>query len=132
MKKPLISGKILLVIKRNYLSERKLYESLRFFVGGVAGFSLFWITSHQNSPVKKRLPTKKVKRVHVFPNIRVEFSKDRHAHLHHWVIFSASYVLLRKRVRKSSTLHGFLIGSILQGLTYKDRFKFVKQPSLDA
>lgn len=96
-------------------------------IGGLLGFSFFWLTSHQKSPVNKRLPAKKYKNFHYSPNIKIE-RKDRHFHMHHWTIFGISYlplILMRRRIR-SKLLHGFFIGSIIQGLTYKDRFKFVK------
>lgn len=100
-------------------------------LGGLLGFSLFWITSHHKSPVNRRLPYKKIKNVHYTPELRIA-RKDKHYHLHHWAIFSATYVPLilarKKRVFGSKVLHGFFIGSILQGLTYKDRFKFIKEP----
>jgi len=97
-------------------------------LGGLLGFSLFWLTSHpQKSPVRRKLPARKYRSIHYLPEIRIE-RKDKHYHLHHWAIFGISYLpllLLRRRI-KSRLLHGFFIGSILQGLTYKDRFKFVK------
>lgn len=61
------------------------------------------------------------------PNIKIE-RQDKQYHLHHWAIFSASYLplLLMRRRMKWKIIHGFFIGSILQGLTYNDRFKFIK------
>lgn len=48
--------------------------------------------------------------------------------MHHWAVFGASYLplLFMRRRFRSKLLHGFFIGSIMQGLTYRDRFKFVK------
>ncbi len=96
-------------------------------LGGLLGFSLFWLTSHQKSPVNKRLPKKRVRSLHYSPRIIVE-RNDKHYIMHHWTLFGISYLplLLLRRKIKSRLLHGFFIGSILQGLTYKDRFKFVK------
>lgn len=101
------------------------------FLGALAGFSVFWLASHQKSPVHRRLPTKRYKNIHYSPHLKIE-RKDKHYHLHHWTIFGLSYLPLflarRKRILRSKLLHGFFLGTILQGLTYKDRFKFVKQP----
>lgn len=106
-------------------------------LGGILGFSFFWLTSHQRSPVHRKLPAKKYRNVHYLPHVKIE-RKDRHYHMHHWAIFGASYlplIVLRRRI-KSKWLHGFFIGSMVQGLTYRDRFKFVKplsdfSPQLD-
>lgn len=75
--------------------------------------------------------------MHYLPHLKIE-RKDRHYHLHHWAIFGISYlpVLLLRRKIRSKLVHGFFIGTILQGLMYKDRFKFIKpiadfMPQLD-
>jgi len=100
-------------------------------LGGALGFALFWLTSHNSSPVNKRMPYKKIKNVHYSPEIRIS-SKGKDYHLHHWAIFGASYIPLvlgrKRKVLGSKILHGFFLGSIIQGLTYKDRFKFIKEP----
>lgn len=96
-------------------------------LGGLLGFSFFWITSNHKSPVHKRLPARKYRSVYYFPHLKIE-RKDRHYHLHHWAIFGISYLPIlvgRRRVRQR-WVHGFFIGSILQGLTYGDRFQFIK------
>lgn len=96
-------------------------------LGSIVGFALFWLTSHQKSPVNRRLPAKRYKSVHYSPHIKIE-RQNKHYHLHHWAIFGLLYLpllLVRKKVR-SNILHGFFIGTIIQGLTYKDRFEFVK------
>ena len=100
----------------------------KILAGLIAGFSFFTISSHQKSPVYKKLPEKKLKNVSYIPNIKIQ--KDSgHYHIHHWMIFSALYApfVLVKRLR-SKFLHGLIIGSIAQGLTYKDRFR-MKHPS---
>ena len=105
-------------------------------LGGLLGFSFFWLTSHHKSPVSRRLPSRRIKNVHIWssehslhntPEIRIA-RKDKHYHVHHWAIFGVSYLplLLMRRKIRSKLLHGFFIGSILQGLTYKDRFNFIK------
>lgn len=101
----------------------------KFLVGTIAGYGFFWLASHPtHSPVRKKLPVKKIKNVHILPEIHVE-AKGRKVHLHHWFNLSFLYAILfatRKKHKILSKLtHGFLIGSILQGLSYKDRFKVV-------
>jgi hypothetical protein len=52
-------------------------------------------------------------------------------HLHHWIIFSIIllcvlvFVFLKENHEKNkyNLIIGFLIGGIIQGLTYTDRFK---------
>ncbi|MEX2012780.1 MAG: hypothetical protein WD967_00080, partial [Candidatus Levyibacteriota bacterium] len=55
-------------------------------LGGILGFSFFWLTSHHRSPVHKRIPEKKYRSVHYLPHVKIE-RKDRHYHVHHWAIF---------------------------------------------
>jgi len=101
----------------------KIKNIVKLFVGLIAGFSFFTVSSHQKSPVYKKLPERKLKNVSYFSNIKIQ--KDSgHYHIHHWMIFSALYApfILIKRLR-SKFLHGLIIGSIIQGLTYKDRFR---------
>lgn len=102
-------------------------DALEAALGAVLGFVLFWVTSHNSSPVNKKLPVKKYKKVHYSPHIKIE-RKNNHLHLHHWAIFGVSYLplLALRRRFKLNLLHGFFIGSVIQGLTYKDRFEFVK------
>lgn len=110
-----------------------LRETAKLALGGGVGFLLFWLTSHPRSRVHKRLPAKKIKNVHVLPRIQIQH-KNREYHLHHWLNLSSLYLLLllkRRRVLRSKVVHGFFLGSILQGLTYKDRFKIIKKPILE-
>ncbi len=104
-------------------------EMGKFVAGGLTGFSLFTISSHNKSPVKKRIPEKRIKNISYLPSVKV-YKKDEHYHIHHWMIFSLFYAnlllllkLLKKKSLKSKILHGFFIGSIIQGLIYKDRFR---------
>ena len=103
--------------------EIKIEDLAKILAGLIAGFSFFTASSHQESPVYKKLPERKLRNVSYFPNIRIQ--KDSgHYHIHHWMIFSALYApfILVRRLR-SKFLHGLIIGSIAQGLTYKDRFR---------
>ncbi len=102
-------------------------ELLKVFIGGSIGFSLFFLTSHPRSLVHKKLPSKKIRNVHILPHVKIE-RKDTTYHVHHWINISSLYFLLylkKRRLLKSKLFHGFLLGSIVQGLLYKDRFRIV-------
>lgn len=114
--------------------DMKIQNSLskniaKLFLGGALGYGFFWLTSHPTkSPVRKKLPEKKIKNIHILPEIHVE-AKGKRYHLHHWINVSFLYGLLYATRKRHNLLpkifHGFLIGSILQGLTYKDRFRLI-------
>lgn len=97
-------------------------------LGAAAGFALFWLTSHPtSSPLRKKLPEKKIKNLYLLPEIKIA-RKDKHIHLHHWFNVGALYMLLywkKRPVLNNKLFSGFLVGSILQGLSYEDRFSFV-------
>lgn len=106
-------------------------KALKVVLGATTAFSLLTLTSHPKSPVNKKIPRVKVKNVAVLPSLRIS-RKEKIYHIHHWLYLSSlyTYLLLRKkRVLKKTFLHGLLLGSILQGLTYKDRFKVVRKYS---
>ncbi len=108
--------------------ETKIEDLAKILAGLIAGFSFFTVSSHQKSPIYKKLPAKKLKNISYFPNIKIQKGKG-HYHIHHWIVFSALYApfILIERLR-SKFLHGLIIGSIIQGLTYKDRFQIKYQP----
>lgn len=96
-------------------------------VGIGAGFSFFWLISHPKSGVKKKFPQKNIKNFHFSPNIKI-IKDNKVYHFHHWLIFSFVYLplLVTKRdFLKYKAIHGFILGSIIQGLTFKDRFSLV-------
>lgn len=94
---------------------------------GVASFILFHLTTHPKSKINKKLPSKKFSRVQIFPRISIE-AKNRVFHFHHWMIFTPLYFLTQhtgNAFLQSSLLHGFLLGGIVQGLLFADRFRIV-------
>ena len=112
------------LIKKSFYSDRA-----KTAVGGVLGFSFFWMTSHPKSPLNKKLPEKSIKNVSYLPNIHIK-KEDKAYRLHHWTIFSFLYlplIFIRKGFLKSKIMRGFMLGSIIQGLTYKDRFNLIKK-----
>lgn len=80
------------------------------------------------SPLHKKIPSKALRNVSLIPHLKIQ-RKDKEIHMHHWVNFALAYgfIAIKKRhLLKRHAFHGFIIGSILQGLTYKDRFKVVR------
>ncbi len=99
-------------------------DSFKFLAGATMGYSLFWLFSNPRSKVKNRLPTKKIRNISLLPNIKLQ-RRDTQYHLHHWMnlMFLYGLVHLKKRgFLRSKVVTGFLVGGILQGLSYSDRF----------
>ncbi|MCL5410516.1 MAG: hypothetical protein M1324_01525 [Patescibacteria group bacterium] len=104
---------------------KRSYSKLLTGVG--LGFSFFWLISNPKSKVKRKMPQKNFKNFHFSPNIRI-VRKNKSYHFHHWFILMVFYlpILIRKRhLLRYKFLHGFILGSILQGLSFKDRFKII-------
>lgn len=113
------------------MHRKILSNTSKILAGASLGFSLFWLTSHPKSKIKSKLPAKQYKNVSLLPNIKYNH-KDHTYHFHHWLILTFFYIPLLKsrKLRRSKLFHGLLLGSIFQGLLYKDRFKF-KYPKLE-
>ncbi|HSW96219.1 MAG TPA: hypothetical protein VLF89_00170 [Candidatus Saccharimonadales bacterium] len=106
--------------------NKNLVKNSALIVTGIGvAFATFWITSHPKSKVHRALPNKKYKSLQVLPHVKI-VTKDKTYHFHHWLTFSVLYwrLFLKKQVFTSKLLHGMMLGSIFQGLTYKDRFRF--------
>lgn len=106
----------------NQANSVKMFKVLS---GGLIGFSLFWLTSHPKSKLKSKISEKRYKNLAILPNVRYH-KKDKVYHFHHWLVLSIFYLplLMSRKFRKSHTFHGLFLGSILQGLLYKDSFRF--------
>lgn len=100
-------------------------------LGAATGFALFWFASHPTkSPLRKKLPEKKIKNLYLLPEIKIE-KDDKHIHFHHWFNLMSVYGLLywkKRNLLGNKLFNGFLIGSIFQGLSYEDRFSFIYKP----
>lgn len=93
----------------------------------IVSFFVFHFASHPKSKLHKKLPKKKlINRVQILPSIHIE-AKNRIIHLHHWMNFTAIFVALNYSHQPihSQVINGFLIGAIIQGLLYANRFKIV-------
>ncbi|MBI2597531.1 hypothetical protein HYW41_05240 [Candidatus Daviesbacteria bacterium] len=94
-------------------------EVLSLIPTTVLGYYTFKATSHPTSRIRKRMPNVKLKRVQVFPVLRV-YLFGRVFHLHHWFLFS---ILLILSIFASIGIldlvftRGMLLGGIIQGLT---------------
>jgi hypothetical protein len=89
------------------------------------GLVFSWFLSNPKSPARTKLPVKVEKNIILSPNVIIERRK-RYYHLHHWMYAGTLYLLLRgvrKQFVGKRVTQGFLLGIILQGLTYADRFK---------
>ena len=60
-------------------------------------------------------------------NLIIPISKDKAIHFHHWFV-SIFMIYIFKSFPNNYTnfFIGFLIGHIIQGLSYKDRFEFMR------
>lgn len=114
------------------LQKHHMENALKVTLGLLGGFALFRTIAHPKSPVNKKIPHKRVKNFTFMPHMKYHH-KDTVYHFHHWLNLGALYlVLLKYRRFRSKLLHGFLLGSILEGLTYTDslRLKYKTQPSV--
>ena len=97
--------------------------------GAFVGYALSHHISHPNGRVRKHVPLMKWKNVQVTPNLLIA-TKDRKWHIHHWAYLPARYLPLITLVRplmRKHLMHGFVLGAILHGLTFADRFSFTFQ-----
>lgn len=107
------------------MSGKILGTSVKMATGATLAYVAFWLTSHPRSNLHQRLPKKKIKNIQLLPHVKI-VSREKTYHIHHWLIFSSLYVhlVIRKKIIRSKFKQGLLLGGILQGLSYKDRFRF--------
>lgn len=110
---------------RHTMRQKYFVDTGKLLAGASIGFSLFWLTSHPKSRLKKKVPAREYKKFCLLPNVRY-IGEDVIYHFHHWLLLSVIYLplLKSKKLRQSKILHGLFLGSIIQGLLYKDRFQF--------
>jgi len=105
-------------------------DTLKIGLAGLSGFLVSYLLSHPTSrrSLNKKLPQKRIKNLQYLPNIKYKH-KDRIYWMHHWASYASLYTALfafkKKSVFKRKVFNAFILGTIMQGLTYKDRFKFV-------
>lgn len=104
-------------------------SALKVFLGGGIGYSFFKAASSPSSSLHKKLPEERIKNLEVFPYLKIS-RKDKVLHIHHWLYLSLLYTLLflkKRGLLRSRIINGLLLGGILQGLSYKDRFHIVER-----
>lgn len=107
----------------------KAFKHLLLISGISSGVIISWIFSHPSSPAKKKLPERSIKNIHFFPNFKIHRKKN-HYHIHHWMYFGVMYWLLiafRGKFKGKKAVEGFILGLVIHGLSYKDRFIVKKQ-----
>lgn len=93
-------------------------EYLSLLPATALGYLTLRATSHPTSKIRRRMPNVKVKRVQLFPVLRV-FMFGRVIHLHHWVSFSIILVIsafISFGIFDYLFTKGLLLGGIIQGL----------------
>ena len=94
-------------------------EILSIVPATALGYLTFRATTHPQSKIRRKLPSLSVKRLQLFPMIRLNIF-GRRIHFHHWANFSmllaisgvTSFAVLDHYITR-----GLLIGGIIQGLT---------------
>ena len=57
--------------------------------------------------------------------IIIPYNKRKAIHIHHWIIFLC-IILISFFYKNSKIIIGFSFGLLIQGLSYKDRFKIIR------
>lgn len=107
------------------MSKKLVRNSALIAAGTGVAFGIFWLTSHPKSKIHHNLPQKKYKNLYILPNVKI-VTDEKTYHVHHWATMGVLYwtLFIKKKKFSSKFLHGIMLGSIIQGLTYKDRFQF--------
>lgn len=93
-------------------------EYLSLLPATAFGYLTFRATTHPKARIRKKLPNIRVKRVQVFPVLRVNIF-GRVIHFHHWInlsILLALSGLTQIGILDHSIVRGILLGGIIQGL----------------
>lgn len=94
-------------------------ELLSIIPGAALGYVTLRATTHPTSRIRRKLPNVKVKRVQVFPVLRINIF-GRVVHFHHWINFSILLLLsffISVGVLDVMVTKGILLGGIIHGLT---------------
>jgi len=108
---------------------------LTFIISAVVGYFFFRFYSpplHLSGKQKKRLPKLSIWRVDILPNFRIHVGSKTYW-IHHWFwlsIIVAVPIIIREDFQFPMVVEGLLVGGIIQGLRYPDRFSF-RHPRLD-
>lgn len=92
-----------------------------FALSFIIGYYLFLVFSHPEKK-KHKIPAIKYKNIEILPNCRIHF-RSKTYHFHHWLILSVFVTGFFMVFDGMPLVKGVAFGGILQGLSYKDRFK---------
>ena len=96
-----------------------------FILSFFSGYTFSLIFSH---PEKKQhwLPKVKIRNIEVLPNLKIHLRSTTY-HIHHWLLFATATISSFFIIEGFFTylfVKGVFLGITLQGLRYKDRFRF--------
>jgi hypothetical protein len=98
---------------------------ITFIVSIVVGYFFFLYLSHPGKK-KHRLPKIGVWNIEILPNFRIHLGSKTY-HFHHWFILALIILipfLLTEKFIYPTVFKGIIVGGILQGLRYPNKFKF--------
>jgi hypothetical protein len=104
---------------------------ITFVLSSILGLSLNHILTHPKSKINKKLPFIKIKCFQISPFFGLKL-KTKSIHIHHWVSYSLILIITITITGGSlinSITNGFLIGSIVQGISYPDWKKTIYENS---
>lgn len=93
-------------------------EHLSIIPAVALGYLASKTVAHPTSRIRRKLPNLKIKRMQLFPVIRVKLF-NRVIHIHHYVYFSIMLVIsffVSMGILNLIVTKGFLLGGIIQGL----------------
>lgn len=98
---------------------------LTLFFSVWLGYALFLYFSHPNKK-KHKVPKVRIGRLEFLPNLKLHLGSKTY-HFHHWFVLAliaAIAIFVLEDFQFPMILQGLIIGGIIQGLRYPDRFKF--------
>ena len=109
--------------------KKRILSLAKLLLGIGLGYALSHHFSHPDGRARKHVPLIRVKNIQITPNLLIA-TKNKNWHIHHWTYLPIFYIPLLAILRpllKKHWLHGFVLGGIVHGLTFKDRFTFGKK-----
>ena len=102
-------------------------EILSYLPAAVLGYLAFSLTKHPHGKIGKKLPEVKTGPVQISPSIKLH-AFGRTIWMHHWLnlaILLAISIPVNWGLLDHSIAKGFMLGGILQGLTFSDALQIV-------
>lgn len=96
-----------------------------FILSVIAGYVVFLYLSHPEKK-KHKVPKIGLWNIEFMPNFRVHI-KSKTYHFHHWFVLALVIlipIILRDDFQYPMVFKGIVVGGILQGLRYPNKFKF--------